>query len=199
MTQPSVMLDAIVSRLAARLQPSLVAPATPNITVRQVDDTATVDLSEYMTVQSPGVYVTCLSAPELGRDVGPLTVEAQWMARCYARLGLPPAEAGKPGSSRGDVAMNLAALVASIVDEEMWLGLDAKPTAHRAAQRVTLTNRGSRDLATRSLSLWIVTWTQPLELTAPDLTGILHSFRKLNTTITTTGDEQLLELEGEAP
>jgi hypothetical protein len=175
---PSILLDRMVELLSTQLQPAIASGDTPRVFVRAVDDTTSDDLSEYTTVPTPSVLLSCLGMPLASRDTGPVTAEAQFVARCYARL--PQKQEGQIAISRGDVAMNLAALVEMILDGEVWKDGAGKPVAHSRATKITSRNRGGRSLAGRGLSLWLVSWQQMVELTAPDRAAILHSFKELH-------------------
>lgn len=186
MTQPSALLDAIITELSAVLAP---------VIVRQTDDLSD-DVSEQQTFRAPAVVVTCTGLTDMDRDTGALSVSAQLVARCYARL------AGG-GGSRGDVAMNLAAVVAQQVEGRIWGQAAGAPIATMRAQRIAVRNRTSREMMDRGVALWTVSWTQLIELGEPDAGAILHAFRTLHVTMGGTAQEPhaaaTLELEGGTP
>jgi hypothetical protein len=190
---PSVLLDRMVELLSQQLQPETPSGDTPKVYVRAVDDSTTDDLSEYTTVPTPSVLLSCIGMPLAGRDTGPVTAEAHFIARCYARL--PQKQEGQLVFSRGDVAMNLAALVEMILDSEVWKDDAGRPVAHSRATKITSRNRGGRALAGRGLSLWLVSWQQLVEITAPDRAAILHSFRELHIDIDMGGEADTQDVD----
>jgi hypothetical protein len=200
MTLLSELLDAVVATLDHALVPEEPGVGAPLIAVRPVDDVATLDLGEYMQLITPGVYVSVLGAPELARDTGPMQLDVRLMARCYARLGLV-GPLGKPASSRGDVAMDLASAVATVAEDSLW-PLEGVPTAARRATTIQIVNRGTSELTKRGVSLWVVTWQQQLEL-SQRATDTLRAFKRLHLTAHVAAEEPdviaELELEGGTP
>ena len=199
MTLPSQVLDAIVARLKSALEPTAdqLAHATPRVHVRAIDDTAIADITDFTTVPMPAVLVTCVGMPAVARDFGPTTVDAQFVARCIATRS-------QSSASRGDVAMDLAAFIASVVDEEVWRDALGQPTTLSRATRLGARNVGSRELVTKGVSMWIVTWNQQIELTARDRDGILRALRKLHIAVEIPGGASpdaagTVELQGWEP
>lgn len=202
MTLPSALLDAIVAGLASALVPITPSAETPLVFVRAIDDLAE-DVTEYTTAAMPAVLLTCAALPLDDTITDPCVGLASIFARCYARLPVV-ASSGQPLSSRGDVAMNLAATVSALVRDQLWPDEDGAATAFRAAQRIQARNRGSLDLAKRGLSLWVVSWQQQLEITQADQDATLHAFRTLHVTEAMGGADTsdvfvTLALEGREP
>lgn len=203
MTQPSKVLDAMVARIRAALEPTSdqLAHGTPRVHVGVIDDAGLADVTEYHTVPVPSVLISCTALPAVPVDYGPMVAEGQFIARCFARSG---AHAAGLVRSRGDVAMDLAALVSSLVDEEVWPDAEGRPTALSRATRVGARNLGARELSGRGLSLWLVSWNQRVELTPLDREGVLRALRRIHLDVDIPGGtspdaEGDLELEGREP
>jgi len=203
MTQPSKVLDAMVARIRAVLEPTndQLAHGTPRVHVGVVDDAGLADVVEYKTVPVPSVLLSCTALPSVALDYGPTTVEGQFIARCFSRSG---ASAAGVVQSRGDVAMDLAALVSSLVDEEVWPDAEGRPTALSRATRLLARNLGARELSGRGLSLWVVSWSQRIELTPLDRDGVLRALRRIHLDMHIPGGDAPdasgdLELEGREP
>lgn len=180
MTQPAAMLDAVAARMRTRLG-SAVAE------VRVIDATFADDLTDYLTVRSPGVLLTCVSIPVVEGGQQPMKVEPTWLAICVARL--PRLSQGE--SSRGDVAMNLSAVVAMMVEREMWNG-----QANRCARRIHCVNEHSKELAQKGVSMWTVTWLQQIEITPADEDDALEELGRIRLTFE-MGDGQTPDAEAE--
>lgn len=201
MTTPSKLLDTIATTLEERLAPLLPSINTPVIPVRITDDMTEDVIGDMHAPGLPCVLVTCTGLPQVGRETGDLTFEAEFVARCYSALPVAP---GGAVSSRGDVAMNLAARVAAIVDSELWVDDNGEPQASARASRVAPRNRSTRGAAARGHSLWTVTWRQQLELTDVLIDAELFPFKKLHLTYAMGGAdtpdaEATLQLEGGTP
>lgn len=203
MTQPSELLDAVALRLRTELQPldpvlsdgSRAQPVDVQVTDRMLDDVADV-----VTFRAPAVVISCTGLGEADRSLGSLSAPANLVARCYARLPVGPSDTK---TSAGDVAMNLAALVAQIVEEAPFRDADGKDLSIRAPSNVRIMNRTVEAIAQRGHAMWSVTWSQRIELTPRDRTAALHAFKRLHIDIEMQGqapDQALtIELEGRDP
>jgi hypothetical protein len=193
MTQPSLVLDAIAEAMETRLGKA--------IDVRLTDD-LTEDLGETLTFRPPAVILSCTRLGDASGDYGSLLVSAQFVARCYARL---PAGPRTPKESRGDVAMNLAAAVAQVVDDSpLWLDAQGVALATKRAAGITITNRTTQAIAQRGFAMWVVSWQQLIELTQADVGAALNAFKRLHVEFemgtSETPDAALtMELEGREP
>jgi hypothetical protein len=195
------MLDAIVARLSARVAGGNALER--KVSVRAIDDTVIGDITEYTTVSAPAILVTCLGWPTIDDDAGETPVDITFIARCIARVSDKPE--GEDVRSRGDVAMNLAALVTRVVEStELWPDAEGNPTASMRARRTQARNMGSRALSQKNLSMWVVTWTQRVDITGEDEAQLLAPFKHFGIHIAMGGDNTPetaveLELEGATP
>jgi hypothetical protein len=143
MSVPSEVVDAIVTTLGTRLAPA-------SVEVRTIEGPFDVDTTGNLTLPSSAcVLVFCSSLPI---DAQTYLTDATFYAVCIARTNVGDAK-------RGDVAMDLAALVASIVARERW------GVCFKIPSRVRVANEYRPELAKgKGLSAWSVTWTQMVEL-----------------------------------
>lgn len=200
MTQPAQVLDAIVRTLKGELEPPSPGLEAQTVDVRSVDDLS-VDVFDTKTFRAPAVVVSATSMGQVGRDLGPLTVEMTFVARCYARSPTGPVS---PGDSRGDVAMNLAALVAQTVEARgIWVDSGGAPAVVARATGLRVANQTTRPVAERGHALWTVTWSQQVELTSADQSALFHAFRTLDVGIGGDVDDPderaTMTLEGREP
>lgn len=158
MSTPSQVLDAIVTTLGTRL-------AAGNVKVIRHDGPFSVDTKENVTFPTPCVLVFCDQLP-LNTGYGKPLTDAVFVAVCLAR-------AGQGTLVRADVAMDMAALVASIAGNQTWGVCLKVPSKLRAA------NEFSHDLSRKGLSAWSVTWTQQVQLTTDDEAATLHKLRTM--------------------
>lgn len=162
MTQPSLLVGAIVTRLTTLL-------GTSAVDVRQYDGDLDADALGNVTVNAPAVLVACSSMPRAPSDYFPPTVEGNFVALCIARVSRATAK------SRGDVSMDLASLVQYYVDgNEMWAGLATRRGS--GSRAINMTN--SRTLA-KGLAIWAVTWRQYFEITPADVEAIGEALAKI--------------------
>ncbi len=197
MTTPASVLDAVVSALRAALEPVSPGLDAQTVDVRATDDLS-VDVGDVVTLRAPAVIVSVTTFGEVGRDLGPLTVDMSFVARCYARV---PSGPSAPSDTRGDVAMNLAALVAQTVEGNgIWAAPDGAPVVIQRATALRVQNATTRPVVQRGHALWTVTWAQLVELTRADEAALLHAFRTLQIgiggTLAEPGDSATIELEG---
>jgi hypothetical protein len=181
MTLPSQLLDTIRDTLELALTPT--SPGAPSIDEPLVDvtvsDDQSEDVAEFETLGDPAVVLTCTSFNGLGSLYTPLATSARFFARCYARVSEGPADAQ---GTRGDVAMNLAALVAMVVERELWKA-NGTLLVNKRASDIRVQNRTTRAQLEHGRALWIVAWEQQLELTSRDVAATLRSFKRMNVTI----------------
>jgi hypothetical protein len=169
---PNKVLDAIAQNLLEMLSPA----SEPLVRVL-VSDSIDEDVSDSETFQAPAVVLSCTGFGDQSLSAGAMLVDGEMVARCYARL---PAGASDARTSRGDVAMNLAALVAQAVEGTLWTGADGKPVVVRLADRVRVQNRTGRALLVgEGLAMWTVRWVQRFELNGADTAETLRTFKTL--------------------
>lgn len=188
MTLPSELLDSIRRTLAAALIPSTPPDIDHPLVDVMISDDISEDVADYETVPDPGIVVSCLGLTDLGAGHSELQARANFIARCYARIAEGPEDLD---GSTGDVAMDLAALVALLVERSIWVsaGPSVKPLVTKRAENVRVANRTARGKTSKGRALWTVTWSQQVELGQRDEARALHAFRKLNMTIA-MGDAQ---------
>lgn len=200
MTQPSAVLDAIARTFDASFMPP--TPPGPSVDAPRVDvlisDLTDEDVSDKHTFSAPAIVVSCTGFGDISTDMGPLFYRAGFVARCYARVPRGP---NAPSDSSGDVAMDLAAVVAQSVDTTIWKDESGAPVVSQRAQHIQVRNRTTKAQQVEGASLWVVTWDQLLEFTVDDLSGVLRSFRHLHITIAmgdadTPDVEAIVELPG---
>lgn len=203
MSLPSTVLDAIVRTLQAELQPANDPSIdTPLIDVTTSDDIAD-DIAGKETIGDPAVVLTCRGLGGMGDLYSPSVVNADFVARCYARVAEGPEDVS---GSKGDVAMDLATLVGMIVERSIWQSAPPNPTAlvNKRASGVRIQNRTSNDTLKQGRALWLVTWSQQMELTGRDQVAAFRAFKRLHVTIA-MGDadvadaEALIEMPGGSP
>jgi hypothetical protein len=156
MTQPSVVLDAIATNLRTLLGPAA-------LDVRVVDSSLTIEHPDVVAAKSTAVLVACPSF-KVAAEYEPPTATCRFAAVLVVKL-----PKGSSQASRGDVAMDLAALVGSHVGRENW-GVCASQ-----AEDVRVRNLNSPDM---NIVLWGVEWTQKIQLDAklnPELLNRLGS------------------------
>lgn len=201
MTRPSELLEAMRATLELELRP----PGAPTLERPLIGVSISDDISEDVagreTVPDPGVVLSCTGLSGYGDSYSATLVRAEFIARCYARIAEGPDDAD---GSRGDVAMDLAALVAMIVERTIWLGPDGKPMVLKRAERIDIHNRTVRGTTSEGRALWVVRWQQQLELTQRDASAALHAFRKLHITYAmgdanTPDEEAHIEMPGGTP
>lgn len=174
--KPSAVLDAIAQGLLVHLSPKQPGPDAPPIRVL-VSDRTDEDVTDTETVGGPALVLSCTGFSDQEIVGGAMIVDADFLVRCYARLPQGPSDAK---ASRGDVAMNLAALVAQVVSSTMWTGPDGDAVVVRAADRVRVANRTARaQLSGDGHAMWTVRWTQRFELTPVDHAEVLQVLRRL--------------------
>lgn len=106
---------------------------------------------------APAVLVSVLGFPELRRE-GPAVV-------CDARLAVFVITSGADPRERGDEAMDLAELVARIVERRPW---DGGPVSQFVAH-----NLYSGTVDDEGVALWSITWRQSFDL-AREGTQLYH-------------------------
>jgi hypothetical protein len=170
MTQPSKVLAAIVRTLREELGQA--------VAVRTISGQFGADLTDLNTLPAPGVYVAPLRMPSSPRDYDPPATTARFMALCVARDPRPSLQE----ITRDDVALNLAALVQSIVIGSRFPDGAGEPTMFGAAFNVASVNSFDANLARKGLALWRVEWSQEFELTARDQADTLVKLREIHMT-----------------
>jgi hypothetical protein len=198
MTAPSVVLECIARTLDSTFAPAAPTIDTPRVYVL-ISDILDENVSQEHTFTAPAIVVSCAGFTELEAETG--LYRASFLARCYARVPRGPAV---PVDSSGDVAMDLAVVVARVVDQTIWEDESGLPVVARRAERLQVRNRTTRQVHQAEGSLWLVTWEQLLEIAPADLTGILRAFRHLHIqfamgTADTPDVGAIVELEGGTP
>ena len=162
MSAPTEVISAMVTRLQELLGDQIKVSAHEGA----------YEGKDFVTEGSAAVLVTCLDLP-IAHDLQsePPTANGQFAAFCLVD------DNNSPTKSRGDVAMDLAGLVASHVQRERWNG-----TATDIASRVRAQNLHNRSFLEKGIGVWVVRWTQPIELTAPSVDGILERLTRIDTT-----------------
>lgn len=200
MTQPSAVLDAVARTLRAALQPATPGPEAQPVDVR-VTDHMLDDVRDVITFRAPAVVLSCVGMGEADRSLGPLSANLQMVARCYARL---PAGPTKVDDTPGDVAMNLAALVAQLVEGASWKAMDGTALNIMRPGAIRIQNRSVEPIMQGGYAMWSVSWSQRIELTTADQTAALHAFRTLHIDIALGGadvptESLTMPLEGREP
>lgn len=177
MTQPSKVLAAIVRTLKEELG--------QGIAVRPIAGLFGADLTDLNTLPAPGVYVAPLRMPASTRDYDPPSTVARFMALCIARDPRP----NRHEMTRDDVALNLAAVVQSIVVRSRFPDGTGEPVFCAAASNVASVNSFDVNLARKGLALWRVEWSQEFEVTPSDAVDTLVRLREIHMTAR-VGDDQ---------
>lgn len=155
MSTPSEVLNAIVTKLGTLLAPG-------SVTVIKHDGPFNVDTKENVTFPAPCVLVFCDQLP-LIPGYTPGLSEATFVAVCLAR----------GGQARSDVAMDMAAVVATIAGRETW------GKCLKVPSRVRASNEHSHELSRKGLAAWSVMWTQQVHLSVEDEAGALQKLRAM--------------------
>jgi hypothetical protein len=192
MSAPSLVLDCIARTLDEEFSPPVPTIDQPRVDV-MISDLLDEDVSQDQTFSAPAIVLSCLGLGDVSTDKGPGFYRAGYLARCYARVPQGPAA---PADSSGDVAMDLAAVVAQIVDSTIWKDDVGQPVVSQRAERITVRNRTSKAALKEGASLWLVTWQQLLEFSPRDVAGLLHSFKHLHITIA-MGDADTPDVEAD--
>lgn len=178
MTQPSKVIDEIVTSLSAGL-PDLVE-------VKSIEGDFGPDGAKYTTSQSTAVLVTCLGFRSVQAEQSPPLATAHFAAFCMVKNDA--ADTTKMVSA-ASVAADLAATVTCQVATSRWQTVARAPTNLRS---INLRRIGERTAA----NVWGVEWLQDLELT-PVLDPA--PLRRLKTIATTyaMGDEHTPDVSSE--
>lgn len=161
MSLPSVVLDAIVTRLTTLI-------GSNALSIKAHDGNFGSDQLANITLNVPGILLVCTEMPLVPQDYEPPTAACRFIALCVAKNGAS-------SKSKGDVAMDLASLVLGHVSRERWSNNCIGQATRVSA--VNMTNHMSLDKGT---ALWAVSWTQNIELTPPDLDSILNRLAEIN-------------------
>ncbi len=176
MTQPSEVLDAVARTLRSALQPATAGGDAQPVDVR-ITDHMLDDVRDVVTFRAPAVILSATGMGETDLSLGTLTADLQITARCYARL---PAGPTKVDDTPSDVAMNLAALVATLVDGALWRTPGGQPLNVQRPARIRIQNRSVEGVIQSGYAMWSVAWSQRIELTRADTTAALHAFKTLH-------------------
>jgi hypothetical protein len=179
MAEPSAVLDDIVSSLQSLLG--------ANVSVKA--HRGNFEGKDIVTTRHAAVLVACTSLdidPEC--DWEPPVANGQFVAFVFAKVDAHP-------KSKYDIAMDLAALIASHVKRSPWLDDDG---IVRRAERIRVLNLHSREHLQDGLSIWSVTWTQQVELTPVDNDGVLNLLGEIRTTFVISDDEAVPTISHEA-
>jgi len=174
-TLPSAFLDKVAELLGDEL---------PGTSVEVIDRMFGARDRDYVNVSFPGVLVTCARLRFDGQYTPPVAT-GEFVAVCLARFDEPTE--GPVPLSGGDVAMNLAALVAAHVEGQRWDDL-----GFSAPRRVRVESMQSLQLAEKEINGWAVRWEQDFEVTfaGPDR----EQFRTLGITVA-VGDANTPDVE----
>lgn len=165
MSTPSELLNAMVETLKTELDGAAVE-------VRAHAGAFGMDGKENVTVKTPGVLVSCLDGTLDPRDYDPPAGDLVWAAFCLSPATAPFA------------AMDLAALVASVVDGQRWDG-----KAFNAASRVRMRNMHTNELARKGVSIWVVTWIQGVEFNTRVKAELIKSLRGIDFAFAMGGED----------
>jgi hypothetical protein len=142
-TAPSAMVDAVVTGLSDALG--------SEITVRKHSGKFGADGKEWTTVRTPGILVTSVGAPTIDDAVYPPVATLQMVAFCIVKLP-------KDGDSETDVASDMAATVSVLALNRNW------GVGYKTGLRASFRNEYTDKLSDKGLTIWSVTWQQPIEL-----------------------------------
>lgn len=176
MTLPSTYLDKVAEILDYAL------PAEVNVEV--IDRLFGTRDADYVTIPYPSVLIACARMKFEGQ-YNPPVATGEFVAACISRLD----ETTGDLASAGDVAMNLAALVAANVEGQRWEGL-----GFSSVRNLRVETLQSMRLSEKDLNGWAVRWEQDFEVTfaGPDA----EQFKKLGITIA-MGDANTPDAEAE--
>lgn len=179
MTAPSAVLDAVARTLRTALQPAVPGPDAQPVDV-VITDHMLDDVRDVVTFRAPAVVLSATGMGEADDSLGPLTADLMITARCYARLPAGPTQVDDTPS---DVAMNLAALVATLVDGAQWRATDGTQLNVMRPSRIRIQNRSVEAIMQGGHAMWAVSWSQRVALTREDQTAVLHAFKTLHVEI----------------
>lgn len=186
MTMPSDVLEAIGRAMAeAFTVPDDAGIDRPFVRVLSADSVDG-DVSDTATVPAPAVVLTCTGMTDASNGPGELLVDGEFVARCYARLPKGPAD---PKRTRGDVAMDLAAAVAKVVEGNLFRLPDGTPATVRHADQVRISNGTTRGTLEAGHALWTVRWRQRFEVRPQDSEQVLYRLRSVAATFDLPGGE----------
>jgi hypothetical protein len=164
---PSAVMDEIVSVLRTKL-----GATAQEVQTCDSDFGEDGALKDFLTVADPGVLICCLGMPLVPQDFGPPVAAARFLALCLARVPNMTAQ-----DSPGDVAMDLAAMVAGIVDGERW-----NNKAVGRATKVTPHNENALKTKLKGVSVWSVAWQQNIEIQTATVAPTFNNLRRINFT-----------------
>ena len=166
--RPSAVIAAIVSRLQAALPDEAVE-------VRAHDgEFLLTGGKDGLTVRSPGILVACLGFPSvMPRDFEPPAARAHFVAVCHARTAKPDDDQ----ATAGDVAMDLAAMVMGIVQNEIWKDGDGNPVVCARAEKISASNELDEKVKAKGIRVWCVQWLQGIEM--PAHADVMDSLNRL--------------------